>query len=295
MKHQLNDLSVFVEVAKARGFRAAAKKLNLGAGSVSEAVQRFEDRLGVRLFERSTRSVALTPTGERLFERAHPALMDLEQALAEVDDVREEVAGVLRLSAPHSAGPFFLNDLLARFADAYPDVVIELFYNDEKVDMVTGDVDAVIRDQTLVELDSYAVPVGPELEMALVASPVYLASAGRLKTPNDIVNHDGICYAFGRSDRLAPWQFRGKEGLYSVAPRPRIMANDLPSLVQLAEAGLGLAYVYGELVRKAVAEQRLVLLFEKKIPNLPPYSLNYRSKRNMPRQLRALVDFVKAE
>ncbi len=291
--HKLNDMTVFVEVARANGFRAAARKLNLGPGSVSEAVQRFEDRLGVRLFERSTRRVVLTPTGARLYERSLPALLDLESALSEVDDEREQVAGTLRLSAPHSAGPFFLNDLLARFAVAYPDVDLELLYSDDKIDLVSGGVDAVIRSRTLVEQDTYAIPIGPELEMSLVASPDYLASAGEPKTPEDIVAHDGICYAFGTAERLAPWTFKGKDGAYSVAPRPRLVANDLPTLVQFTEAGLGLTYVYAELVTVPVKEKRLVRLLEKKIPKLPSYSLNYRTKRHMPRQLRALIDFAK--
>lgn len=291
--HKLNDMTVFIEVARANGFRAAAKALNLGPGSVSEAIQRFEDRLGVRLFERSTRRVVLTPAGERLYQRSLSALLDLENALGELDNEGEAVAGTLRLSAPYSAGPFFLNELLARFACAYPEVAVELFYSDEKVDLVAGGVDAVIRSHTLIEENTYAMAIGPELELALVAAPDYLDRNGMPKAPDEIVAHDGICFSFGRADRLAPWTFEGNDGVYSVAPRPRITANDLHSLVQYAMAGLGLAYVYADVIAEAVASGRLVRLFDKQIPKLPPYSLNYRTKRNMPKQLRAFIDFAK--
>ncbi|MEM9494616.1 MAG: LysR family transcriptional regulator [Pseudomonadota bacterium] len=294
MKFQhLNDVSVFVEVARANGFRAAAKALNLGAGSVSEAIQRFEDRLGVRLFERSTRSVALTPAGERLFERSLPALKDLESALREASEQSQSFAGTLRLSAPRNAGPVFLNDLLARFAAAYPEITIEVIFNDEKVDLVTSGVDAVIRTQTLVEQESYAVPIGPDLEVALVAAPSYLERAGAPKTPAEITEHDGLCYAFDDAGRLAPWRFTSARGDYSVAPRKRMIVNDLPTLISLAEAGLGLAYVYAAPTEPLIAQRRLIKLFEGETPPLPSYALNYRTKQNMPARLRAFIDFTR--
>lgn len=290
----LNDISVFVEVARAKGFRAAADNLNLGPGSVSEAIQRIESRLGVRLIERTTRKISLTSAGEQLFERSVPALADLVSAMADASDDQQTVSGTLRLTAPRSSSPFFLDEVLARFGATYPDTRVEVMYDDEKVDLVTAGVDAAIRSQTLLEKETYAVEIGPKLEMALVASPAYLERMGTPKKPMDLIHHDGICYAFGRADRLAPWTFvEGKEVPYSVSPRPRMIVNDLVSMVHFSKAGLGLAYIYKKPAEPFIESAELVTLFDRKVPALPRYTINYLTKRHMPARLRAFIDLAK--
>lgn len=292
-RSQLSDLAVFVEVARSRGFRAAADRLELRPGSVSEAVQRFEDRLGVRLFERSTRSVALTPIGEQLYHRSLPAIRDLESALLETHEHRDTVSGTLRLSAPYSAGPFFLDALVARFAGRYPQVGVELIYDDRKVDLIETRIDAAIRSQTLLEPETHAVAVGPPLEMTIVASQSYLDRKGVPESPCDLREHDGICFAFGDADRLAPWNFEGKARLYSVLPKRRIVTNDLSSAVWYAEAGLGLAYVYTKIAAQEIESRQLIEVMVGQVPSMPRYSLNYRTKRHMTRRLRAFIDMAK--
>ncbi len=293
-RSQLSDLTVFVEVARAAGFRAAAQTLKLKPGSVSEAVQRFEERLGVRLFERSTRSVALTPIGEELYAKSLPAITDLEAAVREIDAQKNKVAGTLRLTAPYSAGPFFLDELVSRFASSNPEVTVELIYDDRKVDLIASRVDAAIRSSTLLEPDTHAVPVGPLLRMAVVASRSYLARKGTPREPREILRHDGVCFAFGRADQLAPWTFEGADGPYSVMPKPRMTANDLRSLLRYAKEGLGLAYLYAEVAAPAIAAGDLVDVLPGQVPPLPRYSLNYRSKKQMTRRLRAFIDLAKA-
>lgn len=293
-RSQLSDITVFVEVARSNGFRAAAERLKLGPGSVSEAVQRLEDRLGVRLFERTTRSVALTHLGERLYRQCVPALSELESALHGLDEETDKVAGTLRLTAPRSAGLFFLDALIARYAAAYPDVSVELIYDDQKVDLVASRIDAAIRSHMLLEQDTHAVAIGPKLGMSLVASPAYLDRRGIPRAPGDLGAHDGICFAFGSSDRLAPWTFRGDAGEFSVMPRPRMIVNDLASMLQFAEAGLGLAYLYAETARHLVEGGKLVCLLGGQIPSLQRYTVNYLSKRHMPARLRAFIDSAKA-
>ncbi len=292
-RQQLSDLTIFAEVARAKGFRAAASRLNLQAGSISEAVQRFEDRLGVRLFERSTRSVALTAAGERLYSRSLPALSDLEVAIQELDGAKDVIAGTLKLSAPYSAGPFFLDRLIMKFAQVHPDVQVELIYDDTKVDLVTSGIDAAIRSHTLLEQDTHAVPIGPDLKMALVASPDYLSEKGMPKKPDDLLDHDGIFFAFGNSGNVAPWTFRGEGGPRVINANQRVIINNLRSMVELAANGLGLAYLYEEAAKEAIEQGKLVSLFEGEVPELPRYSLNYRTKRHMPLRLRAFIDFAK--
>lgn len=293
-RSSFGDLRVFVEVARQGGFRAAAVQLRQAPASVSEAVQRFEDRLGVRLFERSSRSVRLTPIGEAFYAKSLPAIVELEAALRDLDDQKHEVTGVLRLSAPYSAGPFFLDALVARFAEAYPAVDVELIYDDRKVDLLTSGIDAAIRSNTLLGPNTHAVAVGPELAMAVVASPEYLARRGRPAHPRDILGHDALCYAFGGGGDPAPWRFEGKEGSLTLQPKPRIATNDMRALLHHAQQGLGLAYLYREIAAPALAAGRVTDLLGAYLSPLPRYSLNYRSKRNMTRRLRAFVDMAKA-
>ncbi|MGC3940373.1 LysR family transcriptional regulator [Roseobacter sp. EG26] len=287
------DIRVFVEVARRGGFRAAAEHLQQAPASVSEAVQRFEDRLGVRLLERSSRSVALTPIGEQFYAKSLPSIIDLEGALDDIHDQKDEVAGTLRLSAPYSAGPFFLDDLVARFATAFPSVDVEVIYDDRKVDLLTSGVDVAIRSTTFLAPDTHAVAVGPELAMTIVASDDYLAQRGAPSHPRDILDHDAICYAFGSGDNLAPWGFSGLDGAYTLRPKPRMVANDMRTLLAYAKHGLGLAYVYREIASPYLREGGLTEVLNDHLEQLPRYSLNYRSKRNMTRRLRAFVDVAK--
>jgi len=291
----LNDLSVFVEVARANGFRAAADNLNLAAGSVSEAIQRIEARLGVRLIERTTRKMSLTSAGERLLKRTQPALADLTSAFADISDDQNNVTGTLRLSAPRSSSPFFLDKVIEKYCQIYPEVDIEVMYDDIKVDLVAAGVDAVIRSQNLLEKETYAVEIGPKLDLALVAAPIYLERHGEPQKPTDLIDQDGICFAFGGADQLAPWTFvEGKKSPYLVKPKPRMIVNDLVSMINFAKAGLGFAYIYRTPAKHLIEAGELVTLFEKNIPQLPRYTINYLTKRHMPARLRAFIDLAKS-
>ena len=290
----LNDVSVFVEVARANGFRAAAENLNLGAGSVSETIRRMEERLGVRLIERTTRQMSLTSAGEKLFQRTLPALNDLQSALDELEEDEDTLSGTLRLSAPRSSSSFFLDKLIAAYCARFPTVNIEIMYDDEKVDLVTSGIDAAIRSQNILDNETHAVEVGPNLRLALVASPAYLERHSKPRKPTDLTNHDGIRYGFGRADQLAPWTFwdENKE-TYMVNPRQRMVVNDLESAIQFATAGIGLAYLYRKPAEPLIESGELVTLFERRIPPLPRYTINYLTKRHMPARLRSFIDIAK--
>ncbi|WP_406647678.1 LysR substrate-binding domain-containing protein [Aliisedimentitalea scapharcae] len=292
-RNELNDVSIFVAVARENGFRAAADKLKLGAGSVSEAVQRFEDRLGVRLIERSTRAIALTKAGELLYRRSLPAINDLETALNDVHDLNEGLSGTLRLTAPIGAGQLFLDALITGFAKEHPAVTIELIYDEKKVDLVTSGVDAAIRAETLLDPDTHAIAVGPVQDMMIVASPDYLATSPPLEVPADVAGHNGVCFAFAGADDLAPWVFTGKDGPFSVMPRPRMVANDVTSILEGAKAGLGLTYIFANSVESFLRDGSLVQVLNGRTEALPRFSLNYLTKRNMPSRVRAFVDFAK--
>ncbi|MDO6728241.1 LysR family transcriptional regulator [Cognatishimia sp. 1_MG-2023] len=292
-RNHFGDIKIFVEVARLGGFRAAAEHLKMAPASVSEAVQRFEDRLDVRLFERSTRSVVLTPLGESFFEKSLPAVKDLELAMRDIDDQKDQVSGVLRLSAPYSAGPFFLDELVARFASQHTNVDVEVIFDDKKVDLLNSGIDAAIRSSSFLEPDTHAIPVGPELNMCVVASQDYLQAKGTPLVPRDILHHDTICYAFGRGDKIAPWGFTGAEGAFTIQPKPRMVANDMRSLLNYAQHGLGLAYVYAEIAAPYIQNGSVTEVLAEHLMALPRYSLNYRSKKLMARRLRAFIDLAR--
>lgn len=302
-RNQLNDMSVFVEVARLNGFRAAAKKLDMSAGSVSEAIQRFEDRLGVRLIDRTTRKIALTSVGQRLYKRSLLAIEDLESAVQEVKDYNSELGGTLTLSAPRSTGPLFLDKLLSRFLELYPDVSLKIIYDDQKIDLVTAEVDAVIRSQTLLEQDSHAIQIGPTLKTTLVGSQTYFGRKGTPNSPSELVHHDGVCFSFGDTGKLAPWLFEKSEpnqgqhkvekASYTVMPKPKVIVNDVVSLLNYARAGAGLAYLYEEVAAPYINDGSLKALFSDQLAPLPQYTINYLSKRNMPMRLRAFIELAK--
>ena len=292
-RNQLSDMSIFVEVARANGFRAAADNLKLGAGSVSEAVQRFEDRLGVRLFDRTTRKIALTAIGQKLYDRSLPAIQDLENAVRDLNETQGTISGTLKLSAPRSSGPFFLDRLLCEYAAKYPAVEIEIIYDDRKVDLVTSGVDAAVRFEHLLEKDTHAAPIGPDQKICIVAAPAYLERKGVPQCPDELVNYDGIFFAFGDASQVVPWSFQGAEGPFSVRPIRRIVVNDINAMLQYARAGMGLAYTYAESAEPFTKVGDLMTVLDGQIPNQPRHTINYLSKRHMPPRLRAFIDLAK--
>ncbi|MBO1254487.1 LysR family transcriptional regulator [Alteromonas sp. 5E99-2] len=288
-----NELSVFIEVAREGGFRAASSKLQMSPGSISEAIKRLEDKLNVRLFERTTRKISLTHDGVALFQRSLPAIVDLENAVRGVSDNHTDVSGKLRLSAPPSSGPLFLNELIMEYVAKYPNVDVEVIYDAHKVNLVTAGVDGTIRANSLLEPDTYAIAIGPVITMSVVASPCYLKRIGIPETPSELCDHQGICYAFGSAETLAEWKFIGEDGEYSVKPHAKVVVNDLKNITKYAEAGLGVIYTYSEFVEQEINKGTLVPILQPFIAPLPRYTLNYLTKRHMPNRLKALIELAK--
>lgn len=294
-RSQLSDIAVFVEVARRNGFRAAAEALHLTPGAVSSSVQRFESRLGVRLLERSTRSVALTVPGEFLFSGCEAALEQISRVIDEISDQSSVVTGVLKISAPRRAGRFFLDELLVKYGSAFPQVKVDILYNDSKVDLVTTGIDIAVRSRTILDENTYAFPIGTPMPMAIVGSPKYLKQHGTPKIPNELINHDGICFAFEDSRNLAQWDFKAVSGTYCAMPKTKMVVNDIDALITYCEAGLGLAYTFAESVRESVEEKRLVAVLKKHVAPLPGFSINYLNKRHMPARVRAFIELAKQQ
>ncbi len=292
-RNQFSEIVVFVEVARNGGFRAAADKLGITPGAVSSSIQRFENRLGVRLLERSTRSVSLTVPGEYLLNKCSGALAQISQVVDEINDESNIITGTLKISAPRRIGQLFLDGLLIQYAKLYPDVCIKMLFNDSKVDLLTSGIDLAVRAQTILDPETHAIPIGPDIPMSVVASPKYLERNGTPKYPKELVDHKGICFAFEDSKLLASWSFRSKGQTYSAMPKPILIVNDIGSMLSYCEQGLGLAYTFAESTREATDKKRLIPVLEKFVARLPKFSINYLSKRHQPLRVRAFIELAK--
>src|SRR5271155_2116602 len=218
MTADLSDLTVFVAVARAGGFREAARASGSSASSLSEAVRRLEARLSVRLLNRTTRSVAPTEAGARLLERLGPALGEVEAALDVVNGFRDRPAGTLRLNVPVSAARLVLPRIVPPFLAAYPDILLDIIADDSFVDMLAAGCDAGIRYDERLEQDMIAIPIGPRKQrFATAASPDYLNRRGRPSHPRELLDHACLCGRFA-SGAMTSWEFERDSEVVKVDP-----------------------------------------------------------------------------
>ena len=239
MSPSLADLDAFVAVARARGFRGAAAARGASASGLSEAVRRLEAALGVRLLNRTTRSVTPTEAGERLLERLKPALGEIESGLDVVNSFRASPRGTLKLNVPVIVATKILPPIASRFLKAYPGVMLEIAANDTFIDVIGAGFDAGIRYEERIERDMIAVPIGPRVQhYVAAAAPAYLAAHGAPAHPRDLVNHACIRHRFA-SGAVADWEFeRGGESV-RIKPEGPLIASTLELELGAAIAGWG--------------------------------------------------------
>lgn len=294
MTPDLHDLDAFAAVARHRSFRKAAAERGISASALSHALRGLEERLGVRLLNRTTRSVTPTEAGQRLLARLDPALREVAEALAELNALHAEPVGRLRLNVPRPAARLVLAPLLPRFVAAYPRVRIDVVTDDGLVDIVKDGFDAGIRFGESLAGDMVAVPIEPPQRFVCVAAPDYLATQGIPQTPRELLAHACIGRRFP-SGNVYAWEFQ-REGqpLRVDVEGPLSFDDDLP-MIQAARAGAGIAYVYEALVVDDLAEGRLALVLDAWKPPPSRFFLYYPGRRHLPAALRALVDFIRRE
>jgi len=296
MKIDLGDLSAFVAVARAGGFRDAARANNTSASGLSDAVRRLEARLGVRLLNRTTRSVVPTDAGKSLLARLAPVLSEVESALDVVNGFRDTPSGTLRLNVPVSAARLVLPAIVPRFLAAYPEIRLEVTADENFVDVLAAGCDAGIRYEERLELDMVAVPIGPRVQrMAAAASPAYLDRRGRPQHPRDLLLHACMRGRFA-SGAMIEWQFeQAGETLTIDPPGPLLVqvggATDLA--VESAVAGLGIVYLFEDWLRPYMARGLLEPVLEPWWPRFSGPYLYYPGRRLVPAPLRAFVDFIR--
>ncbi|WP_186133358.1 LysR family transcriptional regulator [Burkholderia gladioli] len=298
MSADLSDLHAFVAVARANGFRGAAQATGISASGLSEAVRRLETRLGVRLLNRTTRSVAPTEAGARLLSRLAPALDEVQSALDVVNGFRDRPAGTLRLNVPLSAARLVLPAIVPRFLAAYPEIRLEVAADESFVDVLAVGCDAGIRYEERLEQDMIAVPIGPRVQrMALGASPAYLDRRGRPAHPRELLHHECILGRFpGRA--TVPWDFVRDGEKLRIEPAGQLLvelgaAFDLG--VDAAVAGTGLVYLFEDWLRPHFDSGALERVLEPWWDSFSGPFLYYPGRRLVPAPLRALIDFIRAE
>lgn len=292
MKSDLNSLTSFATVAKYRNFRRAALDLGVSASALSHSLSKLEDSLGVRLLNRSTRSVNLTDAGETLLRSLAPALMNIDQALEDLNEVRVKPRGRLRLNVPRSGAQLILAPKLAAWKAQFPDLELDIVTNDGLIDIVKEGFDAGMRFGESLQQDMIAVPVGPKLRFAACASPAYLQQYGRPKTPQDLFSHHCLQYRFSNGSHYA-WEFESKKKRLEVSTNGSIASDDFFSLVRAAVDGAGICYTYFDYVQSFVASGQLNLILEDWMPVGERMYLYFPSRSQLPLSLRALIDFLK--
>jgi DNA-binding transcriptional LysR family regulator len=290
----LAETTAFVAVVELKSFTKAAKQLALSPPRVSEMVRKLEERLGVRLVERTTRSVAPTAAGERLLERLRPVLDEYQSALESTNEFRGRPAGLLRLTAPPPAD-VFLDSAIPRFLAQYPEISLDLSFNEALTDIVAQRFDAGIRIGERIERDMIAVRVTDELPLVVAGSPAYFAQRGRPKSPKDLVAHDCIRTRFASGTYL-PWRFRVKRRDLEVHVEGRLVVNSASLARRVAVEGLALIQTPLLLIASDLSEGKLTTVLEQWAPTpVTGFFLYYPSRRQMRPPLKALLDFLRDE
>jgi DNA-binding transcriptional LysR family regulator len=288
----LGDLDAFIVVARARGFRAAAVS-GMSPSGLSEAVRRLESRLGVRLLNRTTRSVTPTEAGVRLLERLTPALREVAAALDAVNDFGSSPTGTLRLNVPIIVARAILPRIAERFLAAHPGITLEVMANDRFIDVLAAGFDAGIRYEERLERDMIAVPIGPRRQRYVCAgAPAYLRAHGRPAHPRELLAHACIRHRFDSGVTNA-WEFERDGEIVRIAPSGPLVAPALELEVGAAMSGLGLIYTFEEELTAALTAGTLEPVLAEWWQDFSGPFVYYPSRNLMPAPLRAFVDFLK--
>jgi DNA-binding transcriptional LysR family regulator len=298
MKVDLGDLSAFVAVARAGGFRDAARATSGSASGLSDAVRRLEAKLGVRLLNRTTRSVVPTEAGRSLLARLDPVLSEVDSALDVVNGFRDTPTGTLKLNVPMSAARLVLPSIVPRFLAAYPEIRLEVIADENFVDVLAAGCDAGIRYEEKLEQDMIAVPIGPRVQrMAAAAAPDYLDRRGRPQHPRDLLDHACMRARFA-SGAVIRWTFERDGETVTIDPPGQLLVQvggALDLKIDVAVAGTGIVYLFEDWLRPYIERGQLEPVLEPWWPSFSGPYLYYPGRRLVPAPLRAFVDFIRAD
>ncbi|MBP0590440.1 LysR family transcriptional regulator [Paraburkholderia sp. LEh10] len=292
-REDLSDLLAFARIADERSFTRAAHKLGLSGSALSHAMRLLEERLNVKLLHRTTRSVAATPAGERLLERLHPALAEIEDAIDVLAEDSARATGLVRINTHRSAASLIVLPKLEELAKLHPSLTVELTSNDNDIDIVAGGFDAGIRYGEHVARDMTAVRISQKTRTVVVASPQYLAATPKIAAPSDLAAHRCLVWRAPTSGAMLRWEFRKDSRKVNAIVDPSFISNDMGLLIDAAIRNLGVLYTLHDQVQMAIASGDLVeLLPSWSLPRDACY-LYYPSRRQLRPVLRIVIDALR--
>lgn len=293
MSDQFEGISVFLAIAEARNFRLAGEKLGVTRSAVSQALQRLEDRIGVALVQRTTRSVRLTEAGEQFHDMVSGSVRQIGDAILAVREVQSRPAGLLKIAVSSIAERFISGPLLSGFMQAYPELHLDITITDEEFDIVDRGFDMGVRLGEVLEQDMLAVPVSPQQRHCAAASPDYLARRQAPRHPRDLIDH--VCIGWRPSPEAAPyrWEFTESGKDFSVAVDPLLTTNDMGVMVRSACSGAGITFGMIETFQPYFTTGQLVPLLQEFCPPFDGFYLYYPRRHRQPLKLRVLVEYVR--
>jgi DNA-binding transcriptional LysR family regulator len=287
------DLTIFLCIAQHLNFSRAAVELGLTPSALSHSLRALENRLGVRLFNRTTRSVALTDAGERLFTRLKPAFRDIDDALEDLNSFRDKPSGNLRITAGRQACELVLLPIISQFLKEYPDIRLEIVESDALVDVVAGGFDAGVRFGNRLEADMVSLPIGPTMRSVVVGSPVLFEQHAVPHKPEDLHGVPCVRHRFP-SGSVYRWEFERGGITQEIEVSGPLTLGDVSLMVGPALQGVGLAYVFEDMVTEHLADGRLIQVLADWCPFYPGLHLYYPSRRHVPAPLKAFIDFARS-
>lgn len=291
MGNELSELATFAVVASERSFTRAAAKLGVSQSALSHTIRRLEQRLELQLLARTTKSVAPTAAGAALLKDLSPALEQIDRALNKARSVRHRPAGRLRIVMSRSAAAMVLLPRLTAFAEAYPDILLDVVTVTGPVDLVAGEFDAGIQLGEYIQQDMIALRVTPELRLAVVGSPRYFASRRIPQKPKDLNDHR--CITLRLPGGPYRWEFEQGRKSVTISVNGPLIIDDTHLVIQAALAGVGLGLAYEEQVAGYIAKRRLIRVLEDWTPPIPGFFMYYPSRRHQPAALSALVNALR--
>jgi DNA-binding transcriptional LysR family regulator len=289
----LADLTAFVAVADRLSFRAAASRLGVTPSALSHSMRQLEERLGVRLLHRTTRSVSVTDAGLRLLERLRPAISEIAGALEDLNQARQRPMGRLRIYAVQVAGAAVVAPIWGRFLSTYPEVHLELAAGEGPIDIVAKGFDAGIGPRDRAPADMIAVRVMGPMKIAVVGAPAYFARRRPPRTPDDLASHSCVQYRVAAEGDVLVWPFERNRKSRRISVDGRVMVNDPDLAVRAAVDGLGIAYTLESLAAPFLRSGQLVRVLEDWSPSFEGLYLYYPGRRQVPAALRALIDMIR--
>lgn len=286
------ELRAFAAVVEHGSFSKAAAHLGITSSTLSLTIRKLEERLGVRLLYRTTRSVAVSEAGLRMMQRLGPALEELEGAVTDAVQEADRPSGLLRLNVARVAAIHYLAPILGGFLSAFPDITVDVVTDDRLIDIVAERFDAGIRLGEKLHRDMVAVRLSGDLEMKVVASPAYLAKAGYPRKPQDLVRHRCLTYRRPSDNSVYRWEFQRQSEQLEVNVKGALIVDEPAMLTQIALDGAGIAYQFAHQVDPFLENGQLIQLLKDWTPAFPGFYVYYTSRRQMIPPLRAFLDFL---